>query len=153
MRIRHRGRALLVYVFITIGIVFGVAPPAQAYSTTGFFACDNRTSWLCSNSLTQGSFTWYNRTAGVQGHVVNTGVGSTTAIFEAFAGSTKIDRETRTADDTTMYSGSDIPGDRPFSFTIGDANLVGGIDRIRVTVCLNSSGYTVCGDPRHFWRP
>lgn len=145
MRILYRARALLVYALITIGIVFGVAPAAHAYPTTFFYACGGK---LCSFSHTEGWFTWYNRTTGVQGHVVDVGRGSTTAIFEAYAGTRKIDSTTRTADDQ-----SSLTGDRSFNFTIGDTNLVGGIDRIKVTVCVNDSGSIDCGVPWNFWRP
>lgn len=113
----------------------------SAFPTTPFFSC-----WdpACLTAFTEGGITWFNRTAGVQGQVVDTAdPGSTTAIFEAFAGATKIDTETRTINND----------ERPFNFTIGDTDLVGGINRIKVTVCINVAGGPFCGTPRHFFRP
>jgi len=146
MRIQYRAKALLVYVFVAIGIVLGVAPPAHAYSTIGFSAYGPELE--NSVSFTEGSFTWYNRTANVQGHVVDLGWGSTTAIFEAYAGDRKIDSETRTANDTT-----DLTWNRSFNFTIGDTDLVGGINLIKVTVCKNMTGFRPCGTSKYYPRP
>ncbi|NNN36654.1 hypothetical protein HLK59_41145 [Streptomyces sp. S3(2020)] len=84
------------------------------------------------HAYTGGSITWYNRTANVQGTVVDTAnnIGHVTAYFEAYAGSTKIESVTRTAN-----AESDLGSPRDFNFTIGDTDLVGGIDRIKVTLC------------------
>ena len=59
---------------------------------------------------------------------------------EAFAGATKIDTQ----------SGSVTDGERSYNFTIGDPDLVGGINRIRITVCTPSP--TNCGAPLNVWR-
>ncbi|MFJ8113166.1 hypothetical protein [Streptomyces sp. NPDC096132] len=86
---------------------------------------------MSHEDLSRGTITWYNRTAGMQGYVQDFLYGhSTTAVFEAFAGSVKIDSETRTANNE-----SDLGYFRHFDFTIGDTDLVGGIDRVKITVC------------------
>ncbi|BCJ41255.1 hypothetical protein GCM10010168_44470 [Actinoplanes ianthinogenes] len=84
----------------------------------------------CSNYVAA-TITWYNRTAGIDGCVYDNFAGAdfTGVVFEAYAGSTKIDSTTRSANDTV-----DDFGIRCFGFTIGDPDLVGGIDRIKVTV-------------------
>lgn len=141
-------RALLISMFGVVGVVLGAAAPAYAYPVTPFYNCYNGAG-ACSYAYTEGSIVWYNRTAGIQGHVVDVGTGSTTAVFEAFAGSTKIDSTTRTANDETS-----LGGDRSFNFTIGDTDLVGGIDRIKVTVCVTEpNGARDCGTPLNFSRP
>jgi len=121
--------------------IVGMSMPAQA--ATGFLTCVDS----CAGG-TRGSITWFNRTANVSGSVFDSGYGTTTAIFEAFAGSTKIDVETRFADD----QGSTGPN-RSFSFTIGDTDLVGGIDRIRITVCKNYQTIAeYCSPQDNYWR-
>lgn len=142
-------RTLLIGMFAVVGMVLGATAPAHAYPTSPFSACEDSSAVSCESAYTEGGIIWYNRTAGVQGHVVDIGIGSTTAVFEAFAGATKIDSTTRTANDE-----SSLGGDRSFNFTIGDPNLVGGIDRVRVTVCINyPNGTRPCGTPTHVWRP
>jgi hypothetical protein len=53
-------------------------------------------------------------------------------VFEAFAGSTKIDSQTRTAnkDGSTGWF-------RTYGLSIGDPDLRSGIDRIKITVRMN----------------
>lgn len=70
------------------------------------------------------------------------------ALFEAYAGNAKVDTETRSANDE-----SDLGSVRTFGFTIGDPDLVGGINRIRVTVCRNyQTSSQLCGAPGQYYR-
>ena len=85
-------------------LLFSLATPASAadYRTSEFFVCG---PWCFSGNVevcdyTYGTITWYNRTAGVTGQVIDGTTNPddyTVAIFEAFAGATKIDSESRTA--------------------------------------------------------
>ncbi|MFE0593833.1 hypothetical protein [Micromonospora echinospora] len=134
-------RSLALTAAAVAGSAVVTASPAQA--ATSFDVCGPTN--YCSLSYTFGTITWYNRTAGVTGSVVDVGPGNTTAYFEAFAGSTKIDSQTRTADDETS-----LGSPRGFNFTIGDTNLVGGIDRIKITVCFTDSTGQQCGTPQNF---
>jgi hypothetical protein len=57
----------------------------------------------------------------------------TTVFFDAFAGSTKVDSDHRDV----------VPGGGiPYHFIIGDPNLAGGFDRLRIQVCR--TGTTQC---------
>jgi hypothetical protein len=98
-----------------------------------------------AGSQTTGT-TWLNRTATLSGTVFKEeGVDySVTAIFDAFAGTTKVYTQTRTSrgTDPTMSIG----------FTIGDPNLVGGIDRIRLQICENDLTPPFCGVQQKVWR-
>lgn len=117
----------------------GVASAPAAAADDTFYVGD-------SIGSTYGDITWYNRTANIQGTVADHSSGSTTAYFEAYAGSTKIDSQTRTANDD-----SDLGEWRDYNFTIGDSDLVGGIDRIKITVCRHySSGVDVCSSPENY---
>ncbi|MEU9508536.1 hypothetical protein AB0D32_19935 [Micromonospora sp. NPDC048170] len=133
-------RVLSAAALATAGSVGIAAAPAQAAQS--FDVC---VPGYCSWSYTQGAITWHNRTAGVTGSVVDVGPGSTTAFFEAFAGSTKIDSQTRTADDETS-----LGSPRGFNFTIGDTDLVGGINRIKITVCFTDSAGQSCSSPVNY---
>ncbi|WP_306207799.1 hypothetical protein [Actinoplanes sp. RD1] len=144
---RHLMRAATVAAttaaVVTATAVSALAAPSTAATDSSFDVCGA----TCLGE-TWGSITWYNRTAYVNGYVWDSGAGSATALFEAFAGDTKIDTETRTANDE-----SDLGTLRAFDFTIGDPDLVGGINRIRVTVCRNyQTSSQLCGDPEHFYR-
>jgi hypothetical protein len=127
---------LVVGLALTLGSALGVATadPAMAANTDTFSAC---VPAFCNLSNTNGTITWFNRTANVTGNVVDIGPGNTQAIFKAFATNTQIGpTQTRTADDDTS-----LGSPRGFNFPIGDTNLVGGINKITVQVC--SVG--VCG--------
>jgi hypothetical protein len=137
-------------VVVTASIVW-VDAPAHAYPTRDF----NVYGWdaYYNRGNTNGSITWYNRTARIEG-AVSTGawiedwLDHTTAYFEAYAGATKIDS-------TTWTAGKRTP--EPiihFTFTIGDTDLVGGINRIKITVCdFSYDGSRECGDPVNYSRP
>ncbi|WP_416901218.1 hypothetical protein [Micromonospora echinospora] len=132
-------RVLFAAALATAGSVGIAAGPVQA--AQNFDVCVGS---ACDLAYTQGTITWGNRTADVTGSVFDSGQGYTTAIFEAFAGSTKIDSETRTADDETS-----LGSPRGFNFNIGDPDLVGGIDRIKITVCITDSTQW-CGSPVNY---
>jgi hypothetical protein len=58
----------------------------------------------------------------------DTNVSTYTKIYvEGFAGAVKVDSETRTVNN----------GERPFRFPVGDPDRVGGMDRIRIQVCVH----------------
>ncbi|MFE7709335.1 hypothetical protein ACFU6I_26855 [Streptomyces sp. NPDC057486] len=61
---------------------------------------------------------------------------STTVYFEAYAGTTKIASTTRTASTHNRVS---------YSFPIGDPDLVGGFDRLKIQICLRST--FACSNP------
>lgn len=128
-------RMLFVSMLAAAGLAVASAAPAQAANTDAFSVC---VSAFCSLSYTDGTITWYNRTANVAGKVVDIGSGSTQAIFKAYAGTTQIGlTETRTANDE-----SSLGSPRSFNFGMGDSNLVGGINRITIQVCALDG--TVC---------
>jgi hypothetical protein len=104
----------------------GLGTPAYA-AGQHFRTC--LTDELCVG-WTEGNITWYNRTANIAGGVFDLAPGTTTAIFDAFAGSNKIDTQVRSADDE---GSTGVFG--PINFAIGDPDLAGGINRIRITVC------------------
>jgi hypothetical protein len=63
---------------------------------------------------------------------------STTSYFTAYAGSNPIEGQARTAHNQ----------DRSFRFTIGLPSVPGGVDRIKIQVCLVDDGIqTWCSDP------
>ncbi|MFC6084988.1 hypothetical protein [Sphaerisporangium aureirubrum] len=133
----HIGRKLGA---ILAGIGLGMAaatvpanPAAAAPEVDDFFVCGGYEP-ACEGGYTEGTIRWLNRSAQIHGVVFDRGEGSTTAIFEAFtASNVKVDSQTRTADDDGYINGRTVP----FDFPIGDPDLVGGINRIRITVCFN----------------
>lgn len=123
--------------------VVGQAGPAQAaYPTRNFQV--NGLYDLPDNGSTDGTITWYNRTANVKGAIWSSyTAASVTVHFDAFAGSNLIDPQTRT------YGGGPLNGYKPFNFPIGDSDLPGGINRIRITVCADG----VCGGQANYSKP
>lgn len=93
--------------------------------------CSSWADPACDNGAGDGYIKWSNRTAGIKGYVWDFGADPasyTKVYFDAFAGSTKVDSDFRTANGEN----------RPFGeFAIGDPNLVGGIDRVRIQVCTH----------------
>jgi hypothetical protein len=90
-------------------------------------------------ALSVGAVTWANRTATLKGHVQDDGgILSSTVFFTAYAGSTKVDSDTRTASPGQDRSFSDV--------TIGDPDLVGGFDRLKIQVCESGHPET-CSEP------
>ena len=126
-------------------LAFGVATATPALAASTPFS-DCVPDW-CSLSHTDGTITWFNRTANVQGTVTDIGAGTTQAIFKAFAGTTQIGpTQTRTADDES--SNPDVHSPRSINFTMGDTNLVGGINKITVQVCSNGR----CSVPTSYFK-
>ncbi|GHG03028.1 hypothetical protein GCM10017567_18050 [Amycolatopsis bullii] len=132
------------------------AGPAGA-STTAF----PNDSWDISTDvsplgLSSGGAVWSNRSAVLQGSVQDFGGDHSTRVyFTAYAGSTKVDGDGRTAG----------PGETvPFKFSIGDPDRVGGFDRLSIQVCeLGAGGPQLCSPginlhrddlgERRVWRP
>lgn len=158
-KIRNRYRNLpLLSALFAAALLFGLATPAQANPVTSYLQCfdDYQTCNRGHYAFSSGSFTWYNRTAYVSGDVnldtsalvVNPGgsvafIDSVEVVFEAYApGGVKIEGQTRTV--------SRPDESRHFGFTIGDTNLVGGIERIKVTVCIHSPARW-CGSPVNYY--
>jgi hypothetical protein len=129
--------------------VVGVSTPALAFAPDSFSVCYSVSS-RCDSGYTVGTINWLNRTAEVSGEVSDSGAGSITAIFEAFAASNKIDTQTRSTDDTAT---GPTASPRGFTFAIGDPNLVGGINRVRITLCKNyKTASQSCTSQDNHWR-
>ncbi|MEU8352470.1 hypothetical protein [Streptomyces sp. NPDC048845] len=144
-------RRLTVGLVAACGALGVAASPAAAYEQTSFSVCNPQCFAYPhqdeEEGFVYGTITWYNRTAGVTGEVnsyIEDGL-PTIAHFEAYKRSTKIASETR-----TVANG----GRRGFNFTTGDTNLVGGIDRIKITVCTQRNGLPVnCSAPVNYSKP
>ncbi|MFE9695038.1 hypothetical protein [Micromonospora sp. NPDC005806] len=138
----------------------GVAAPAQAYPVTPYpNVCWQKQSAGSPCYLwTNGTVTWYNRTASVAGAIASTyhfcyghPFDRPEAVFEAYAGATKIDSHVVSIMCDTLFTFSDSFGFDPFG--IGDTNLVGGINRIKITMCYKTSFGRSCGDPYNANKP
>jgi hypothetical protein len=134
-----------VALALSLGAVVGVpaasAETEAAWAEDYFNVCVPQAGGC--DAYTLGWITWSNRSANITGTVVNNrSSGYVTAVFEAYAGATKIDSDTR-----TVYSGS-----RDFPITLGDPDRVGGFDRTKVTVCWNTADAKVCSAPQNHWR-
>ncbi len=123
MRVRTF-RALFAAVVLLVGALFagqGSAGATVAWAVDHFKVC-----WTTPCTVyAEGDITWGNRTAQVSVHVEGPGYNAS-AYFDAFAGTTKVDSH------VTFEPGE--------TFTIGNPNLVGGINRIRTQVCVTGSG-------------
>jgi hypothetical protein len=127
MRLGRIARASALGSAITVGTVVAVQAPAFAFSADHYEICVTASY---RDACSTGTISWSNRTAAITGNVIDVSEGAyTIVIFESFAGTTKIQSQTRTANEDTG-----LGGDRGFNFTIGDPDLVGGINRIKVTV-------------------
>jgi uncharacterized membrane protein len=117
-----------------LALVAVTAPSATADSNTSQ-AWANDTYAVCSSSCmlgeASGGVIWGNRTSTVQGSVSSYFGYLTTVYFDAFAGPTKVDSDHRDTFGMTSYH-----------FTIGNPDLPGGVDRIRVQVCTTFSDGT-----------
>lgn len=98
------------------------ASAAPAWAVDRFKVCVDPDQ--CGREYAEGKITWGNRTAVMSVRVVDQGGGIVSAHFDAFAGSAKVDSEVLYGNDT---------------FTIGDPNRRGGINRIRTQVCVTST--------------
>jgi hypothetical protein len=154
-KITDTSRGIIVALLVSVAVLVGSATSAAAAAPVPFDV-PGAGQWAFSCAgYTDGEITWYNRTASLSGRVVGPVlsqncdyISHTTAFFEAYAGTTKIDSQTRT------LTRGDIDNVRPFGpFTIGDPDLVGGINRIKITVCDNfDDGGRACGPPKHYYR-
>jgi hypothetical protein len=132
----------------------------QAGASTTAFPNDtwNISDDVIVEGVSVGGVIWHNRTATLQGYVEDLDTElthSTRVYFTAYAGSTKVDGDGRTAS----------PGNRvPFNFPIGDPDLVGGFDRLSIQVCrLEVDGPHFCSPginlhrdnvaENKYWRP
>lgn len=107
------------------------AAPAEAGAQAGwpndtFRLCDYRPATTNCDGQTIGGIIWGNRTSTLQGRLIDHGGTGTTVFFDAFAGATKVDSDTRHVA---------ALGDIPYNFVIGDSTVPGGVDRVRVQVC------------------
>jgi hypothetical protein len=128
-RIRLIGAILATILAFSFLTTLSTASAATAVNPTTDFVAFGFNG-LSANGEVEGTITWFNRTANITGDVfIGEFATTTTAVFEAFAGSTKIESQTRTVNLTTFPN-----GDRHFNFLIGDTNLVGGINRVKVTI-------------------
>lgn len=118
-------RALATAAAAAVVVVAGGQSPASAstqWSPDIYLVCVDQN---CS-MLAQGQITWGNRTADVYEEVQNSVVGGIVAVhWDAFAGATKVDS-------TVTYSSEPVARTE---FNLGDPDLPGGIDRIRIQVC------------------
>ena len=126
---------------VVSGIALAAAAALGTPATAGTQATwPNDTFRICTTQgcggQAIGGVVWGNRTATVQGSIADYLGSGTTVYFEAYAGATKIDSDTRTAPPHD---------DVPYNFSIGNPDLVGGFDRLKVTVC--ESGKTYCSTP------
>lgn len=134
MRTLKKVLATVAATVTTAGLGTVTAPSAAAapaWANDTYDVCSYYYAW----GGTSGGIIWGNRTSEVQGSVTDVSGDHTVAYFDAFAGSTKVASTTRTASYGTV----------PYHFFIGDPNLVGGIDRIRIQVCTIVDVIRFCG--------
>jgi hypothetical protein len=144
-------RALVLLMLCTL-MLLGSGTSSHAANPTAFEVGND---YGYCTGYASGQITWYNRTAHVGGYVQAapldtpcTDNRSTTVIFEAYAGTRKIDSQTRTVNHRVAENYRD------YGFVIGDSDLVGGINRVKITLCDNYLDFSMtCGDPQHVYRP
>lgn len=143
--------------FAVVGVLLMLVAPTHAAASAiqgEHFACAAPKATNCRvgyHSTVSYRVLWHNRTATVSGHIETpdergpANYDYTRVFFESFAGPTEIDSTHRTS--------SHIDG-LGFSFAMGDPNLVGGIDRVKVTVCTYYIDLDrLCGAPVNAMRP
>ena len=136
---RRAARGLSVASALVGVLALGAVPVASA--SAGGWANDpfSMCSSTCAKGAAKGTIVWGNRTANVNGSVTDApGELHTTVKFDAYAGNTLVDHETRSATSTT----------KSYNFPIGDPDLVGGVNRILIEVCTTSTfGVESCNGP------
>jgi hypothetical protein len=146
-------RRALVPLMICTLVLIASATGAHAANPTPYYVWNDY--GYCTGTAA-GEITWYNRTARVSGYVDAAPLNdtrcqdnsTTTVFFEAYAGTRKIEVQTRTVRHRIGE------GHRVYEFDIGDTNLVGGINRIKITLCDYYFDFSMtCGDPLHVYRP
>jgi hypothetical protein len=132
---RRLGTASALAAVLALGVVAPVASATVAWANDTYSGCSDS----CKRGAARGTIVWANRTANVNGSVSDAaGDLHTTVIFDAYAGNTLVDHQTRTATSTT----------KSYNFPIGDPDLVGGINRILIKVCTTDVfGHEGCGGP------
>jgi hypothetical protein len=136
-----RTRALSAMAALVAALTLGAVTTPVASATSAAWANDTFSlcSGTCKLGAARGTIAWGNRTANVNGSVSDASSElHTTVIFDAYAGNTHVDHQTRTASNTT----------KSYNFPIGDPDLVGGINRILITVCTTTTlGAEECNGP------
>jgi hypothetical protein len=125
---------------LVAALTLGAVATPVASAAAGGWANDSfrQCSASCTKGLATGTIVWGNRTANVNGSVADAaGDQHTTVIFDAYAGNTHVDHQTRTASATT----------RSYNFPIGDPDLVGGVNRILIKVCTTTISGDECAGP------
>jgi hypothetical protein len=141
MNVKKQLRNIVAGSVISAGIVAGAQVPAFAAWPSDQYGIAGAVHY---NDYSEGVIRWSNRSAVVDGYVQDDTAdnSSSQVIFEAFAGATKIDTDNRTAN-----RDSSLGAFRDFTLTIGDPDLVGGIDRIKITVRHTYSNGTYVNGP------
>jgi hypothetical protein len=119
-----------------IGLIMAMALVTPAAASANSATAGVQSAWpndtfrVCTvpscYGIAVGGIVWGNRTAQVQGEVRHGSGYGVTVYFEAYAGNVKIDSDTRTAVAFNTV---------PYNFPIGDTDLVGGFDRLKIQVC------------------
>ncbi|MDT7784102.1 MAG: hypothetical protein QOF58_2521 [Pseudonocardiales bacterium] len=128
-----RGWKAAATSLVVMGLSLGQLPAnaAPAYADDHFTVCVP--GYDCRLVYIRGEIKWGNRTAMMYVTFRNSIGGSLSGHFTGYAGSNKIDSH-------VSYSSD--------NFSIGDPNLVGGINRIKTQACISGTeGQFVCTDP------
>ncbi len=136
-------RRALYTVAATGAALLSIATPASAaYPTTFFSDCGPVTD---CNPSASGNITWYNRTAYIDGGIYNYSGQNGWAVFTAYAGGTKVD---------TVVTEVSVDDYVAIEENIGDSSLVGGIDRIKVAICVGPTVNSLtCGTATNYPKP
>jgi len=110
MRLRRFGMALVS------------AAGATALATCPAFAAGSTYQLGSGNHVASGGLTWLNRSVTVQGSVGDIGGAGTQVEFDAYANTTVVDYQTRSAVNETT----------PYNFTIDGSQWPGGITKVFV---------------------
>ena len=154
------GVAAAAAISMTLGLTTVQVSTASALTPT-YFGVYGPYGRIQNEGFAVGSITWYNRTASVSGVLTaadqpanNPQISSSEVIIQAYAGTTRV------GPTQVVYRDiRDSPAVAYGPFSMGDTNLRGGIDRIKVTVCDFVYGLTVedgdfsCGPQTNFGKP
>ncbi len=122
-------RSLTIVMLALLGVL-GIGISSNVANAIGFSETCNKWGGCAAANM---SFS--NRSATIQGYVINSPSGPTTVMFEFYAGGNIFSTQTRTADNEK----------RSFHFT--EPGPVGGFDFVRVWLINKvSSGYIQIGD-------
>lgn len=135
-------RALYIAAAAGAALLGTATPASAAYPTTFFDACGPVTD---CNPSASGDITWYNRTAYVDGGIYNYSGQHGWAVLTAYKGSTKVN---------TLITEVDVNDYAVIEGNLGDTNLVGGIDRIKVAICVGPTvDNLTCGTIVNSYKP